>query len=466
MQSGSFQIQDRILRSCLTGGEEAEVKVGDKTGRLAKIAKVRGPANDTFVRSGERDVLSRDWWARLIAAEERANAAAGWGQERAPRVPGQVRTVDGTDQGAAATAWEQCAQIQRERAMREALAVGAPVDAETARTRAELRAAGPPLTKADARQSKQATGGQSQVSPKEPILNTKGNGKNVSKEMREKNAPESVGVGLERQILGARTSLEAPSGETFSKANLLPHQVEAFEFLKRRMVGDPEAGGKGRGAILWMSPGLGKTLVALALNEHLRHQERLLPLIVAPASIQDNWLLEIRKWFPGKPGKPRHLAVYRLDTSSVRRAAAQERREEEFRSRAERAERRARGSRLAARGTVFRHRNRHRNPRDGQELEGALPASDEFMIRVERPLEQWSARTGQNLERNAGAEPEPEAARVELTALFGPFLYYAGEGILHGALGVPPRNDFVYLRLKMNGKAQELQDCFRRQGPR
>lgn len=84
---------------------------------------------------------------------------------------------------------------------------------------------------------------------------------------------------------------------------------------------------------------------ALALIEHLRYRERLWPLIVTPAAIQENWVLEIQKWFTGKPGKPRRLEIYRVDEPSVNRAAALERREDKLKKRAEWTERAERAER-------------------------------------------------------------------------------------------------------------------------
>lgn len=56
--------------------------------------------------------------------------------------------------------------------------------------------------------------------------------------------------------------------------------------------------------------------------ESLRYRERLWPLIVAPASIQEVWVAEIQKWFTGIPGRPRRLEVYRVDEPSLKHAAA------------------------------------------------------------------------------------------------------------------------------------------------
>jgi SNF2 family DNA or RNA helicase len=80
--------------------------------------------------------------------------------------------------------------------------------------------------------------------------------------------------------------------------------------------------------------------------EHLRY-DRLWPIIIAPASIQENWVREITKWFTGKPGRPRRMEVYRVDEPSMKHTEASERVERKIRRKAAREKVEARDERAS-----------------------------------------------------------------------------------------------------------------------
>jgi hypothetical protein len=69
---------------------------------------------------------------------------------------------------------------------------------------------------------------------------------------------------------GTPEGLSVYTGEKYLREQMLRHQKDALEFITRALVGNPETGGKEGGAILWHSPGLGKTLVVSpAFSEEL-----------------------------------------------------------------------------------------------------------------------------------------------------------------------------------------------------
>lgn len=92
--------------------------------------------------------------------------------------------------------------------------------------------------------------------------------------------------------------------------------------------------------LLWISSPSDLDLQALAVIQHLRcrlrYAERLWPIIIAPASIQENWVREITKWFTGKPGRPRRMEVYRVDEPSIKHTEALERVERKLKRKAAR----------------------------------------------------------------------------------------------------------------------------------
>jgi DNA repair and recombination protein RAD54B len=81
---------------------------------------------------------------------------------------------------------------------------------------------------------------------------------------------------------------------------LNPHQVVGAEWLLDRMYGKniPDEGGLHTGAILADEMGLGKTLTSLCVMWSIVNSKtrKCRGIIVAPASLVDNWLHEIKKW--------------------------------------------------------------------------------------------------------------------------------------------------------------------------
>lgn len=109
---------------------------------------------------------------------------------------------------------------------------------------------------------------------------------------------------------GAAVSVSAPIARAMK-----PHQKEAVRFLFQSLIVTVSAvreGSRGFGAVLAHSMGLGKTLTTLALLDALLTSRVLhaagraagarpirTALVVAPATVLDNWLDEVDKWAAG-----------------------------------------------------------------------------------------------------------------------------------------------------------------------
>lgn len=243
-------------------------------GKADKVLGGRG-AKQTFAKLVKAKKASV--WSDSEDEQSGPSAARGAG----------IWPSDGDGQDPVATAWEQCALLGRERAMRDALAAGALAREEIARAAEEsagrdcerrahaLRQDGDgvyctecgclvrQLTEADVRQPTPATDSKRYLAPHdvaeddpEPPRKKKKVGTGPVKNKKREPAGDNEAERLESGTVPAE-----PSGEKFLREQMLPHQVEAFEFLKKRMAGDSETGRSEGGAILWLAPGLGKTLV-------------------------------------------------------------------------------------------------------------------------------------------------------------------------------------------------------------
>jgi hypothetical protein len=137
------------------------------------------------------------------------------------------------------------------------------------------------LTETDLRPAQPATGNgacfeQASVEKKSSKqLRKKGVGKKRLK--RFEGEPNAALKGEETAGKKAEESPETPessivhTGEKYLREQMLRHQKDALEFITRALVGDAESARKEGGAILWHSPGLGKTLVvSLVLSANYR----------------------------------------------------------------------------------------------------------------------------------------------------------------------------------------------------
>lgn len=195
-----------------------------------------------------------------------------------------MRTPGGESQDAFTTAWEQYGELRSERAMREAVAQG---EVALARTESEQESVGRKctekshplrqdsdglycgrcgcfvrqLTEGDVQQPKSATGYaelRSLVRRRDPQTPQK------KKQVGVRPGGILAGVTISRgeeQVNFFAPVTESARGESFLMEQMKAHQREAYLFVKRALLGDPKSGGEGGGAILWLSPGLGKTLV-------------------------------------------------------------------------------------------------------------------------------------------------------------------------------------------------------------
>ncbi|TNE91933.1 MAG: hypothetical protein EP330_03760 [Deltaproteobacteria bacterium] len=104
--------------------------------------------------------------------------------------------------------------------------------------------------------------------------------------------PDSFRVRAERLREAADLDIPVPEG---LNATLRPYQVDGLRFLARLAHWAP-------GAVLADDMGLGKTLQTLALL--LRRRERGPALVVAPASVNTNWMREAARFAPGLDVRP------------------------------------------------------------------------------------------------------------------------------------------------------------------
>jgi SNF2 family DNA or RNA helicase len=136
---------------------------------------------------------------------------------------------------------------------------------------------------------------------------------------------------LRRQNSSLVTITSEPSGEATKsimaeapkelKATLYPYQETGFQWLSR--ISD-----EGLGCILGDEMGLGKTLQIIALL--LRDSSRNVSLVIAPATLLENWRREIARFAPGltvcvhrgqyRTGYPRILAKFNVVVTSYETA--------------------------------------------------------------------------------------------------------------------------------------------------